>query len=152
MTAHDSSKLKSLNNLNAGKRIIYDFNDDKSELEELVKSSGNSSFIKEGLLYKLAKEREETNKILHDLSQKIVKLQEMIEKSSNTNTKKLEVLSEPDQHIIQLVEEQGTVTAQDIKERLSYKNSNAASQRLNRLVRDGTLKKIRSGRKVFFTR
>jgi predicted HTH transcriptional regulator len=155
MNNHDTSERVSaqqlLNDLNAVKRISPEFNDLSMDLQEVLKESSNPAFIA-ALLYKLTKEREETNKILKNLESKFAKIQEMLQaKSSNSHTR-LEgtILSEPDQHIMQLVAEIGQVSAQDVKQRLAYKKSNAASQRLNKLVREGHLKRIRSGRKVFF--
>jgi predicted HTH transcriptional regulator len=123
------------------------------DLQELMKESSNPAFLA-ALLYKLTKEREETNKILQNLEKKFEKIQELLlERSSNSHTNLEEtILSEPDQHILQLVNEIGQVSAEDVRTRLAYKKSNAASQRLSKLVREGHLKRIRSGRKVLFVR
>jgi hypothetical protein len=155
MTVHDSSGYDAqrlLNDLNAVKRISPEFSELSIDMQEVLKESSNPAFLA-ALLYKLTREREETNKILARLEQKFAAIQQLLLKnsSSNPNTKE-EILSEPDQHIMQLVDELGMVSAQEIQLRLAYKKSNAASQRLNKLAREGHLKSMRSGKKVLFMR
>ena len=149
--AYDAQKL--LSDLDAVKRIAPEFNELSMDMQGIIKESSNPAFLA-ALLYKLTKEREETNKILKSLEQKFAQIQEILTKSSSNSHTEVEerVLSEPDQHIMQLVDEVGMVSAQDVTDRLSYKKSNAASQRLSNLVREGHLKRIRSGKKVLFTR
>lgn len=157
MTDYDSlEKLnaqKLLTDLNAVKRISPEFNDLSLDIQEIMKESSNPAFIAV-LLYKLTKEKEETNKILNRLEQKFKRIEELLLKNSSNSHTKLEetILSEPDQHIMQLLSEVGQVTAEDVKIRLAYKKTNAASQRLSKLVREGYLKRIRSGKKVLFVR
>ncbi len=157
MTYHDSKSQfdaqKLLTDLDAVKRISPEFNNLSIDLQEIMKESSNPAFLA-ALLYKLSKEREETNTILRRLEEKFQKIQEIILASSSNSHTNLEesILSEPDQHIMQLVNEVGQVSAEDVKTRLSYKKSNAASQRLSNLVREGYLKRIRSGRSVLFVR
>jgi len=149
-TSYDAGKL--LSDLNAVKRISPEFNDLSVDMQEVMKESSNPAFLA-ALLFKLTKEREQTNQILARLEQKFAKIEEILLKtSSNPNQKEGRILSEPDQHIMQLIDEIGMVSAQDIQIRLAYKKSNAASQRLNNLVREGHLKNIRSGKKVLFMR
>ncbi len=156
MNSHDTSKdaydaQKLLTDLNAVKRISPEFSDLSMDMQEILKESTNPAFLA-ALLYKLTKEREETNKILRGLEKKFTKIQELLNVSSNPNTQTEEILPEPDQHILQLVDESGQVSAKDVQERLAYKKSNAASQRLSKLVREGHLLRVRSGRKVYFMR
>jgi ElaB/YqjD/DUF883 family membrane-anchored ribosome-binding protein len=157
MTNHDNYESadaqRLLTDLNAVKRISPEFNDLSEDLQEIMKESSNPAFIA-ALLFKLTKEREETNKILKNLETKFSKIQELLlNNSSNSHTQLEEnILPEPDQHIMQLVDELAQVTAEDIKTRLAYKKTNAASQRLSKLVREGYLKRIRSGRRVLFVR
>ncbi len=40
--------------------------------------------------------------------------------------------------------------AEDVRKYMNYKGRNAASARLNMLHRKGELKKIKSGRKIYF--
>lgn len=156
MNNHDTSNYsadKLLTDLNAVKRISPEFSDLSIDMQEVLKESSNPAFLA-ALLFKLVKEREETNKILADMNAKFSKIEEMLKSNSSNSHTNLEenVLSEPDQHIMQMIDENGMVCAQDITQRLAYRKSNAASQRLNKLVREGHLKRIRSGRKVLFTR
>ncbi len=154
MTNHDSSydAKKLLNELNAVKRIAPEFSDLSIDMQEVLKESSNPAFIA-ALFYKLTKEREETNKILARLEQKFAKIEELLLKNSNNpNTAQHRILSEPDQHIMQLINDAGMVSAQEIKLRLSYRNANAASQRLNKLAREGHLISVRQGKKVLFMR
>ena len=62
----------------------------------------------------------------------------------------LEILPETDQRILDYVERHGMAEAKQIMEALKYKGKNAASQRLNKLFREGHLRKVRSGRKVLY--
>jgi predicted HTH transcriptional regulator len=158
MTNHDSKQQafdaqQLLTDINAVKRISPEFSDMSLDLQEIMKESSNPAFLA-ALFYKLTKEREETNKILKGLEQKFEKIQEVLLTSSSNSHTNLEetILSEPDQHIMLLVEELGQVSAQDVRTRLAYRKSNAASQRLSKLVREGHLKRIRSGRRVLFVR
>jgi len=147
--AYDAQKL--LTDLNAVKRISPEFSDLSTDMQEVLKESTNPAFLA-ALLFKLTKEREETNKILRGLEEKFTKIQELLNVSSTPNTHTEEILPEPDQHILQLVDEIGQVNAKDVMERLAYRKSNAASQRLSKLVREGHLLRVRSGRKVYFMR
>lgn len=156
MTDHDTSydTQKLLNDFNAVKRISPDFNELSVDIQEVMKESTNPAFLA-ALLYKLTKEREETNKILASLEQKFAKIEELLlsKTPSSPNTiSQPGLLSEPDQHIMQLVDEVPFVSAQDVQLRLAYRNTNAASQRLNKLTREGHLVSVRQGKKVLFMR
>ena len=151
-TLYDAQKL--LNDFNAVKRISPDFNELSVDIQEVMKESNNPAFLA-ALLYKLTKEREETNKILASLEQKFAKIEELLlsKTPSNPNIKpQTALLSEPDQHIMQLVDEMPLVSAQDVQLRLAYRNTNAASQRLSKLTREGHLVSVRQGKKVLFMR
>jgi len=151
-TLYDAQKL--LNDFNAVKRISPDFNELSVDIQEVMKESTNPAFLA-ALLYKLTKEREETNKILASLEQKFAKIEELLlSKTPNSpNTKSQPaLLSQPDQHIMQLVDEMPLVSATDVQLRLAYRNTNAASQRLNKLTREGHLVSVRQGKKVLFMR
>ncbi len=158
MTDHDNNAYdaqKLWTDLNAVKRISPEFDNLSVDLQEVMKESNNPAFLA-ALLYKLTKEREETNKILQRLEQKFAKIEELLLKNNNSsynpNTPQKNILSEPDQHIMQLVTDVDMVSAQDVQMRLAYRNPNAASQRLNKLVREGHLVSVRSGKKVLFMR
>ena len=151
-TLYDAQKL--LNDFNAVKRISPDFNELSVDIQEVMKESNNPAFLA-ALLYKLTKEREETNKILASLEQKFAKIEELLLSKSPISPNTVSqhgLLSEPDQHIMQLVDEVPFVSAQDVQLRLAYRNTNAASQRLNKLTREGHLVSVRQGKKVLFMR
>jgi predicted amino acid-binding ACT domain protein len=127
------------------------------DIEEISKRCSDPFFIAL-LLFQLAKEREQTNKILKEINEKMEKL---LEKNTTTQAGtnvqgqpqvQIEhvMLSEVDQRIVALAEQKGMIDAQDVKKLLSYNCLNAASQRLNKLFREGHLTKVRSGKKVFF--
>ena len=138
--------------LNAVKRISPEFHDLSADMQDVLKESTNPAFLA-ALLYRLTKEREETNKILARLEQKFAQIQGLLLKNSfSPNTTQQRVLSEPDQHIMQIVADVGAVSAQDVQLRLAYRNSNAACQRLNKLSREGHLVSVRQGKKVLFMR
>ena len=157
MTDHDNNAYdaqKLWTDLNAVKRISPEFDNLSVDLQEVMKESNNPAFLA-ALLYKLTKEREETNQILQRLEQKFAKIEELLLKNNSSyspNTPQKSILSEPDQHIMQLVDDATTVSAQDVQLRLAYRNPNAGSQRLNKLVREGHLVSVRSGKKVLFMR
>ncbi len=111
------------------------------------------------LVFKLAEERRKTNQILLDIHKKYDKIlwelkQQKSDTSSNqplTSSPVSGILPEQDQLILHLANSRGFITATEVKKELGYKGTNAASQRLNKLVRENYLKKNQSGRKVVFT-
>ena len=155
MTTHDDLRFdaqKLLADLNAVKRISPEFNNLSVDLQEVLKESSNPAFLA-ALLFKLTREREETNKILQRIEHKFAKIEDLLLKNSfSPNTTQKSILSEPDQHIMQLLDDMVSVSAKDVQFRLAYRNPNAASQRLNKLVREGYLVNVRQGKKVLFMR
>jgi len=127
------------------------------DLREIMELSKNPAFLSV-LMYKLAQEREQTNKIMEQLGEKLDEInfhlrKEEVKKKKNgvaENRELVEVLPEQDQMIVNLVQENGSVEAKDIKSALGYKGTNAASQRLNKLYKEGYLRKVQSGRKVLY--
>ncbi|MFA5746020.1 MAG: hypothetical protein WCX82_01085 [archaeon] len=101
------------------------------------------------LVFKLLEERRETNKILKDIQEKYDKLQ-FSQTQRETNVPEIAILSETDDRIITYIREKGKADAEEIRESFGYKGTNAASQRLNNLVKARYLQKINSGRKVYF--
>lgn len=105
------------------------------------------------LVYRLMEERENTNRILKTLMQKIDQLEAKIGTSVKAEPAKEQnevLLPQVDEDIMRVVKELGKATAEDIRSRLHYKGKNAASARLNRLHELGLLKKAQVGKKVFF--
>ena len=142
----ESQKLKELMiNLSSGEDI----------LEELM-VLGDRPEVLSLLVYKLSQEREKTNAILKEINDKYNKLYEVVmQTQKNQDYKKeklvnIDFLSEQDKNILDLARKFKKITANDVKESLKYKGLNAASQRLNKLVKEGILLKKRVGQKVYF--
>lgn len=135
------------------KKVAPDFEELSLDIKEVAKFSQDPMFISL-LMFKLTKEREKTNKILNDLEDRYDKLMLMLKTQSHrelqNSQKEFEVLSEQDERIIQLAESRGQIACDDVQKMLKYKAQNGASQRLNKLFKEGHLKKVKSGRKVFF--
>lgn len=128
------------------------------DIEEISKHCSDPFFIAL-LLFQLAKEREQTNKLLKEINEKLERIaaSKSIEKPENVKQAAIEelqsehvILPQVDQQILDLVEKKGMIEAKEIKQKFGYKGLNAASQRLNRLFREGYLTKVRSGKKVFY--
>jgi len=127
------------------------------------------------LIAALIEERRKTNKLLEEIRQSLRALEEKMSAASTapapathappspsrasgaatsappSPAPELFDLSEADERILALIHEHGMVSAADVKEALGYKGLNAASARLNALYKRGILRKIRKGRKVYFT-
>ena len=123
-------------------------------------------FMLASYIYKLAKEREQYNKQLLQLNEKVDKVLERLDSpstnslppSTDANTKlsfhsphSLNLLPLHDQKIISFVSHQKAVTAEQVRMEMNYKGKNAASARLNLLFNKGLLQKTRSGKTVYFT-
>ncbi len=111
------------------------------------------------LIYKLMQERKKTNDLLEQLNSKYDSLIKSngFSKASNISLKlegetSIENLFIPEQDKSILLEAQNSsyVDAKAIQDKLGYKGLNAASQRLNKLNKDGYLLKKRVGQKVVF--
>jgi len=103
------------------------------------------------LVFKLLEERKETNRILSEIQEKYDKLSLSIQNNGNQrSTPEIVLLPETDDRIISYIREHGKADAEEIKEMFNYKGTNAASQRLNNLVKANYLQKVNSGRKVYF--
>ncbi|MFP3950319.1 MAG: BlaI/MecI/CopY family transcriptional regulator [Candidatus Micrarchaeia archaeon] len=99
------------------------------------------------IAYKLLEERENTNRILKNVLARLDRLEAGKEPEiPPQNT----FLSEIDQQILEFVKKTGKTTARDVQKKLRYKGSNAASSRMNRLVKEGFLQKKQAGRKMYF--
>ncbi len=99
------------------------------------------------IAYKLLEERENTNRILKNVLTRLDRLEAGKEPSVPPQSA---ILPEIDQKIVGFIERTGKTTARDVQKEFGYKGSNAASSRLNRLVKQGILKKTQAGRNVFF--
>ncbi|MDD2655820.1 MAG: hypothetical protein PHQ80_04095 [Candidatus ainarchaeum sp.] len=95
------------------------------------------------LMYQLLEERENTNRILKNILQRM----EALEKPRELEEP---LIPEMDEKIVEFVRKKGKATADDVQAEFGYKGKNGASSRLNRLGALGLLKKRQVGRKVYF--
>ncbi|MFA4855508.1 MAG: BlaI/MecI/CopY family transcriptional regulator [archaeon] len=137
------------------KKISPKFAELSLDLNEISRHCKEPMFLAV-LLFKLAEEREKTNKLLAEIHDQF---DQIMFKMKTTETAPLQqmgalepssILSEQDQMIMHMVQSNGRATAEEIKAELGYKGKNAASQRLNRLFKEGHLRKLQSGRKVLY--
>ncbi|MBS3061547.1 MAG: hypothetical protein J4215_03120 [Candidatus Diapherotrites archaeon] len=151
------------------KSVSPEFHSLSVDLNQILKVSNNPAVVS-ALLFKLVQERQETNKLLSQLNEKYDQLMfewktqkagfsplnPLLQSSApSPETRELkknlfEVLPEQDQMILTLVDQKGKVDAEIVKASLGYKGLNAACQRLNKLFKEGYLKKIQSGKKVVY--
>lgn len=144
--------------------------DEKSEfskvLEEYQKFQEqvkNPVFIAT-LMHKLSEERNSANLLFRELSQKLDRVLQMEERiariegkldgmgkaGAETASRDALLLPEIDEGILDYIHKKGKVCAEQVQMKFKYKGTNAASSRLNRLVKEGILRKVQVGRKVFF--
>ena len=105
-------------------------------------------YVVGAMIHRLVEERKLTNTMLRDIHKKLNKLTQLME-TQGINTREA-LLSDQDEKILGFVRGAGKVSAEDVRKEFGYKGKNAASARLNALVRDGFLQKKRVGRKVVF--
>ena len=117
-----------------------------------IQEKFNDPLILSVIMHQLLEERKRTNKILEDMQEKYDKLQFLLKnkQEKESNSDEINILPEVDDKIISFIREKGKVDASMIQVAFNYKASNAASQRLNKLVKDKYLKKVQAGRKVYF--
>lgn len=140
------------------KRLSPDFHSLSLDIQEVMQHSKDPAFMA-ALMFKLVQEREQTNKLLGQISEKYDKIMfEMKTKhqetapslATGTGINAFQVLPEQDQMILNLLDQKGTIDSNAVKQLLGYKGLNAACQRLNKLYRDGHVKKVQSGKHVLF--
>jgi hypothetical protein len=167
MMAHEigegslDSKTAQSNSRDSIKRLAPDFHSLSLDIREVMQQAKDPAFMA-ALMFKLVQEREQTNKLLGQINEKYDKLMFELKtrnqtgtESQNpvnpvTNSNSFQVLPEQDQMILNLLDQKGSVDANGVKQILGYKGLNAACQRLNKLYRDGHLKKIQSGKHVLY--
>lgn len=136
----------------AASEISPEFNALTSDLDHVLSTVKDPVTIGV-LLFSLAQERKTTNDVLSRIEAKLDILTKQgngLSTAGNTSMP-VHLLPESDQKILFVVNQTGGCTASEIQQELGYKGSNAASQRLNALVRAGRIQKIQSGKKVYFT-
>ncbi len=135
---------------------VKELKDEVSEVrKELVEQLKDPQF-QAYVMYKLANEKENSNRVLKGIMQKLESLEERIQnleggaKAEPKKAKAPEILAEQDERILGMAKKEGKLCAEDVRKALGYKGKNAASARLNKLVKMGLLKKTQAGRKVYF--
>src|SRR3989344_3522433 len=176
MQEHDSVKELSelIGDVELVKKISPRFGELNLDIQEVLEYSKNPMFVAV-LLFKLSQEREKTNKMLEKINEKFDTIMFRLKAPQSSQMQEtimparqqamgqpfataageqemipLKALPENDQLIVHLAFERGQVSAGEIQKELGYKGKNAASQRLNKLFKEGHLTKIQAGRKVVF--
>ncbi|MFH1256083.1 MAG: hypothetical protein V1494_02210 [Candidatus Diapherotrites archaeon] len=163
MDSHDSVTAERQKELL--ERISPKFGDLSLDLQELMQQSKDPMVVS-ALLFRLVQERERTNKILDSINDKYDRIMLELKTGSGltdnnfaqsqkigaaaVGLNKFEVLPEQDQIIMKLIEERGSATAKEVMSVLNYRGLNAGSQRLNKLFKEGHLKKVQAGKKVLY--
>ncbi|PJA16997.1 MAG: hypothetical protein COX63_02955 [Candidatus Diapherotrites archaeon CG_4_10_14_0_2_um_filter_31_5] len=151
MNNHDMFK-ELLKSREAVKKLSPKFDELTMDIQDLFQQSKDPFFVAM-LLFKLAQEREATNKILSDINDKYDNIMLELKTGKVPEVKEENsfiLLAEQDKKIMDLVTKKNAVTASEIQTELNYKGVNAASQRLNKLFKEGYLKKAQSGKKVLY--
>ncbi len=146
-------------------QIAPEFTELDLDIRELQEQGKDPLFVS-ALLFRLIKEKERGNELLEALNDKYDRIMLDIkqlrggELTGPTSTPvgtgvqpdagRFQMLAVQDDQILKYVEEHGQATAADIKAIMNYKGLNAASQRLNKLHREGYLKKLQQGKRVSY--
>lgn len=125
----------------------------------------NDPVILGALMYRTVQERENANRLLKSILERIdakfVQMDERIaklEEKLKTEDRKLEteaageeiLLPKQDEDILGLVRRKGHVCAEEVRKEFGYKGLNGASARLSKLYAMGLLQKQQVGRKVYY--
>ena len=111
------------------------------------------------LVYKLMDERENTNRLLKNILQKLDAIESRLAQAPQhldehrnplSPSAMDDILPEIDEQIVGFIKQAGKSTAEEVRARFNYKGKNAASARLNRLCGMGVLLKKQVGRKMYF--
>ena len=115
------------------------------------------------MLFNIAEEKKSSNLVVRDINGKFdilveklnaitKELRELNEKFSTNYAKQKLDLSERDNEVYDFVNEKGRVCADDVQENFKYKGRNAASARLSKLFKYGTVEKTYVGKKVYYSK
>lgn len=125
----------------------------RAEAEENLASLKKPEVLA-SLMYRTVSERENTNRVLKTLLQKIEALEAHISRLGGqvpaSEAGREAFLSPVDEKILAFVTENGKACAADICGLMGYRNQNAAAQRLNRLFAQDLLLKKQVGRRVYY--
>jgi len=122
-------------------KLVFDFKYDKEQFKDPAALGL--------MLYRLAREREQTNMLFKEILSKLDKISTQLS-SPQSDTRKEIVLSDVDSALLKFVRAKGKVDAEQVRKRFGYKGKNAASARLNSLYARGLLKKTRAGKKILY--
>jgi len=133
----------------------------ESELVEQIFALSDRPEVLGLLIYKLMLERKRTNDLIEDMNKKYDSLVSILSQNGRGDSvlgqsgqdifdiNKL-FLTEQDKAILTLAFNKEWIGAKEVQDSLGYKGLNAASQRLNKLNKDGYLTKQRIGQQVVF--
>ena len=121
----------------------------RSDLEQNIERFRDPVVLGE-MVYRLLEERENTNRLLRNILQKLEQLEAKMAGGMPMVAEEAPLLPEIDDQILRFVKESGKVTAEDVRVKFNYRGKNAASARLNRLFELNLLHKQQVGKKVFF--
>ncbi len=121
----------------------------RSDLEQNIERFRDPVILGE-MVYRLLEERENTNRLLRNILQKLEQLEAKMAGGMPMVAEEAPLLPEIDDQILRFVKESGKVTAEDVRVKFNYRGKNAASARLNRLFELNLLHKQQVGKKVFF--
>lgn len=130
----------------------------KDEISQLQskKDSVSAESTVGSLMKQLVEERERSNKILTEITEKIAKLEKEIDERYEEEPAEYDIinrevaLSGLDARILDFVQSRGMICADDLTEFMGYKGRNAACSRLNRLYKQGIVERYQLGHKVFY--
>ena len=120
----------------------------RSDLEQNMEKFRDPVVLGE-LVYRLLEERENTNRLLKNILQKLDSIEAKLGPGMTMETEE-PMLAPVDEQIYKFVKESGKATAEEVRAKFNYKGKNAACARLNRLCGMNLLHKKQVGRKVFF--
>jgi predicted HTH transcriptional regulator len=122
----------------------------RSDLETNIDKFRDPVILGE-MVFRLLEERENTNRLLKNILQKLESMEMKMGAVPAMPTGVAEpLLPEIDEQIMRFVKEQGKATSEEVRVKFHYRGKNAASARLNRLCDMGLLQKQQVGKKVFF--
>ena len=121
----------------------------RSDLEQNIERFRDPVVLGE-MVYRLLEERENTNRLLRNILQKLEQLEAKMAGGMPMRAEEAPLLPEIDDQILRFVKESGKVTAEDVRAKFKSRGKNAASARLNRLYELNLLQKQQVGKRVFF--
>ncbi len=164
MSRHDDAKQDE-QKISFVHHVAPEFTELDLDIKELQEQGKDPLFVS-ALLFRLIKEKERSNKLLEALNDKYDRIMLEVKQlrgaeatgstpapvgtGAATEPGTFRMLAVQDDQILKYVEEHGQATAADIKAIMNYKGLNAASQRLNKLQREGYLKKVQQGKRTLF--